>query len=144
VGRGARALSDVLASGASSIPDDEATVHMERPTLAVHIVLRDIRSSKIYEATAPRVRVGRSADCEVALTVSADDGVSRVHCEFGLDGYTSIVVRDSGSRNGTLLNGHVVTEDTRVSNGQAIALGDTGPTLLIERVALKTIPAPKL
>jgi pSer/pThr/pTyr-binding forkhead associated (FHA) protein len=121
-------------------PNDESTKKLERPELAVHVVIREVKSGALYEATAARVRVGRNPDCEVPLVVDASEGVSRVHCEFGLDAYGGVVLMDSGSTNGTLLNGHRLSEAVRVSNGQAVALGDQGPTLIIERVALKTLP----
>jgi pSer/pThr/pTyr-binding forkhead associated (FHA) protein len=115
---------------------DEDTAKVARPPLAVHVVLRDIKSGRDFDATAARVRVGRSAECEIALTVGPDEGVSRVHCEFGIDGFGSVVLLDSGSTNGTLLNGRPVDAATRVQSQQAIALGDQGPTLLIEKVGV--------
>lgn len=120
---------------------DEDTAKINRPPLAVQVQLRDIKSSRLFDATAARIRVGRSAECEIALPVSPGDGVSRVHCEFGIDGFGAVVLMDSGSTNGTLLNGRPVESPTRVQVQQAIALGDQGPTLLIEKVGLVAKPA---
>lgn len=121
---------------AASGHQDDDTAKITRPPLAVHVVLRDIKSGRNFEATAARVRVGRSAECEVALPIGPDEGVSRVHCELGIDGFGSVVLLDSGSTNGTLLNGRPVEAPTRVQVQQAIALGDQGPTLLIEKVGV--------
>lgn len=118
-------------------PDgEEVTAKVERPALSVRVVLRDVRTSQVLEATATRVRVGRSADCEIALAVGPSEGVSRTHCEFGIDGYGSIVVMDSGSTNGTLLNGRRLDAPSRAAPLQALALGDSGPTLVIEALEL--------
>lgn len=112
--------------------DDEITARIDRPPLAIYVVLRDVRSGRTFEATGARIRVGRSTECEIAVPAAPGEGVSRVHCEFGIDAYGSIVLLDSGSTNGTLLNGQPVTAATRVQSKQAIALGDTGPTLMID------------
>lgn len=112
--------------------DDDATVPIDRPPLAIYVVLRDVKTGRMFEATAARVRLGRSPECEIPVPAAPHEGVSRVHCEFGLDAYGSIILLDSGSTNGTLLNGQPVTAATRVTSKQAIALGDTGPTLFIE------------
>lgn len=50
--------------------------------------------------------IGRDAPADLVLPVSA---VSRRHAELRREGST-LVVRDLGSRNGTLVNGHPVTE----------------------------------
>lgn len=127
-------------SGAQSEPQpidpDETTEQLVRPALAVRVVLRDIRSSNVFEATAARLRVGRSTECEIVIPVQSTEGVSRVHCEFGIDSFGSVVLLDAGSTNGTLLNGARLTGPTRVQAAQAIALGDQGPTLLIESVGV--------
>ncbi|HEY3494927.1 MAG TPA: sigma 54-interacting transcriptional regulator [Polyangiaceae bacterium] len=52
------------------------------------------------------VTIGRDAPADILLPVSA---VSRRHAELRREG-SSIVVRDLGSRNGTLVDGHPVTE----------------------------------
>jgi pSer/pThr/pTyr-binding forkhead associated (FHA) protein len=118
------------------VDPDETTEQLVRPALAVQVVLRDIRSSNVFQATAARVRVGRSTECEIVIPVLSTEGVSRVHCEFGIDSFGSVVLLDAGSTNGTLLNGNRLFEPTRVQAQQAIALGDQGPTLLIESVGL--------
>ncbi len=50
--------------------------------------------------------LGRDADADIVLPVTA---VSRRHAEVRREG-TGFVVRDLGSRNGTLVNGHPVSE----------------------------------
>lgn len=121
---------------AAGTPDDEETAKVERPPLAVHAVLRDVKRGASYEATAARVRIGRSAECEVCVPAAPGEGVSRVHCEFGIDAFGSVVLLDAGSTNGTLLNGRPLTEATRAVPQQAVTLGDSGPTLLIEQLRI--------
>jgi pSer/pThr/pTyr-binding forkhead associated (FHA) protein len=121
---------------AAGHPDDEETAKLEKPALAVRAVLRDIKRQRVYEATAARVRIGRSTECEICIPAAPGDGVSRVHCEFGIDAFGSIVLLDAGSTNGTLLNGQPVTAAMRAAEQQAVALGDAGPTLLIEQLRL--------
>jgi Nif-specific regulatory protein len=65
--------------------------------------------------------VGRVA---VDGIVVRDDRCSRIHCEFYLQGETWYL-RDRGSRNGTLLNGHKIQVATPVNNGDIIRIGDT-------------------
>ncbi|MCE2941670.1 FHA domain-containing protein [Gemmatimonas sp.] len=117
-------------------PDDEETAKVERPSLVVHAVLRDVKRGAVYEATAARIRIGRSAECELSIPAAPGDGVSRVHCELGIDAFGSVVLLDAGSTNGTRLNGRPLTGATRVAAQQAVTLGDSGPTLLIEQLRI--------
>jgi hypothetical protein len=66
----------------------------------------------------PRVRVGRSPENDLVLY---DMGVSRAHIEILTDG-DAATLRDTGSANGTLLNGTVTTE-AQIKTGDRIQLG---------------------
>ena len=68
-----------------------------------------------------RLRIGRSKDNDLTIP---DPMLSRHHAElvFGEEGW---VLRDLGSRNGTLLNDRQVMAPTPLVRGDAIKLGHT-------------------
>ena len=63
--------------------------------------------------------LGSSADCDVQLD---EAGVSRRHAEIRLDADNSLLLKDLGSRAGTLLNGERVTE-SHLGSGDEIRIG---------------------
>ena len=78
--------------------------------------------SRIREVVLRRDTViGRSRDCNVRIPV---EEVSRHHCQITLGG-SDILLRDLGSANGTLLDGHVIpaNEDVVLASGNAITVG---------------------
>ena len=70
--------------------------------------------------------VGRDPRCRVVL---ADDRVSREHATIRADG-TRVVVTDLGSRNGTVLDGNLVSEAV-VPDGAVLTIGDTRCTVVL-------------
>lgn len=68
-----------------------------------------------------RAAIGRSNGCELAL--SGDD-ISGRHCELTLE-EGRVFLRDSGSTNGTMLNGVKIAGRERVETGDVIRLGHT-------------------
>jgi diguanylate cyclase (GGDEF)-like protein len=67
------------------------------------------------------VRVGRMTDSEIVLS---DDAVSRRHARIEKRG-DAWVVRDVGSRNGTLVNDREISEVARFSHGDRLQIGST-------------------
>lgn len=63
--------------------------------------------------------LGRGPECTVRFN---SEWVSRQHCLLRV-GQDDAVLRDLSSRNGTLVNGHLVTSDHRLANGEKIQLG---------------------
>ena len=63
---------------------------------------------------APPVTVGRCPTAEITIS---DGSISRKHCQFLLDPYGSLIVRDTGSKNG------VYVDDRRVD--KAVVLPGT-------------------
>jgi pSer/pThr/pTyr-binding forkhead associated (FHA) protein len=63
--------------------------------------------------------IGRDDDCQIRLATS---DVSRRHCSIQLtkDGLS---IKDLGSRNGTIVNGKLISETTEVKIGDTIELG---------------------
>ncbi len=73
---------------------------------------------QVIRLPAEPITVGRSSQNAIAIM---DASLSRVHCELRrVDGV--VLVKDMGSRNGTLVNGNVVKE-ARVSGGDRIDVG---------------------
>ncbi|HOW38418.1 MAG TPA: FHA domain-containing protein [Bacillota bacterium] len=64
--------------------------------------------------------VGRSAECSLVLS---PQGVSRVHLRFRRDA-SGVTMEDTGSRNGTFLNGVPVVEPVQLKHLDVIQLGE--------------------
>jgi hypothetical protein len=95
--------------------------------------------STTFSHSGPVVRIGRDPSCELALEGDAADTVSRQHTQIDLeDGEAK--VSDSGSSNGTFLNGKQLKGPARLRAGDAIRLGYTGATITVTRLDL-TEPA---
>jgi len=74
--------------------------------------------------------VGRGTEADVRIN---DPGVSRRHVEFQVDlagGTPRLSVRDLGSTNGMLVDGHRITH-TRVHNGTTVKIGNTTMTVRV-------------
>ena len=85
---------------------------------------------------APGLVIGRGTEADVRIN---DPGVSRRHIEFRVvssaNGDLEIDVRDLGSTNGMLVDGHRVTQ-TGVRDGTRVKVGNTTMTVrVIEEVA---------
>ena len=84
----------------------------------------------------PGLVVGRGTEADVRIN---DPGVSRRHIEFqvegDLTGSLTLRVRDLGSTNGMLVDGHRVTQ-TALHNGSTVKIGNTTMTVhLVEEGA---------
>ena len=66
------------------------------------------------------VTIGRGDDCEVTLP---ERTVSRRHADFYLDEIGTLMVRDGGSRYGTLLNGRLVSDPSPFYHGDVLNVG---------------------
>ncbi|RMF44921.1 MAG: FHA domain-containing protein [Planctomycetota bacterium] len=78
------------------------------------------RWSDILRIVPPQtVTIGRSSECQIVVR---DERVSRRHAEIApTDG--GWVVRDLGSRNGTLVNGSPIPDAHRLADGEVIQVG---------------------
>lgn len=76
--------------------------------------------------------VGRGTDADVRIN---DPGVSRRHVQFEVDadasGAPRVSVRDLGSTNGMLVDGHRMTH-TALHNGSTVKIGNTTMSLKVE------------
>lgn len=79
-------------------------------------------STRSYALEKPVVKIGRASDNDVVLA-SAERSVSRWHAAItSNDG--SIFVEDLNSSNGTLLNGRVIKERSRLTASDVVAVGE--------------------
>jgi pSer/pThr/pTyr-binding forkhead associated (FHA) protein len=69
----------------------------------------------------PEFLIGRGADCDLRLPVSA---ISRHHCLIRLHGAEATLV-DLGSSNGTFVNGKRVRSQAPLHSGDEIRLGNS-------------------
>jgi hypothetical protein len=83
-------------------------------------------------STSPKavIRIGRGADCDVRFDSRLDTKVSTHHAEIRFDsGHYSVV--DTGSSNGTLVNGKMV-KSQKLRSGDKIVFGQGGPEVKFE------------
>lgn len=91
--------------------------------------LLDINGTK-HPLQPPGVVVGRGTEADVRIN---DPGVSRRHVEFQVDlsgGRPRLSVRDLGSTNGMLVDGHRITQ-TAVHDGTTVKIGNTTMTVRV-------------
>jgi pSer/pThr/pTyr-binding forkhead associated (FHA) protein len=74
------------------------------------VVVRGKPEGKVIPLVGPKFKIGRGETCHLRPN---SEQVSREHAEFTIRG-DSILVRDLGSRNGTLVNGKALTADELV------------------------------
>lgn len=102
----------------SSMPDSEA----EATAAASQVTLVDVVSNRTFPVTTPICRFGRDISNDIVLT--GDKSLSRFHFQITLlNG--DYFVEDSGSRNGSFLNGSPVTAPRKVLSGDIISAGMT-------------------
>ena len=147
-------VSQTFAEPIEAVSPDDATVPMaaveasESEMAAAEqeeprIVLLHEESGTRYEATGRSFRIGRGRECELRPVAPGDTSISRVHAQVEINDDGTIVVRDAGSRNGTLINGNVIDDECPVSVGDSLGLGATGPQLVLERIdGVEVIAAP--
>ena len=86
-----------------------------------------------YRMDGGMLRVGRAPDCEVCIT--DDKGVSRKHAMLTLGAGGIWYISDTGSTNGTFVNGTQISVMTALYPGDRIRFGTNGPSFMFgERV----------
>ena len=85
-------------------------------------ILEGPGAGTVFDAKSDRIVIGTDPKADVVL---GDRTVSGFHCEVGLeDGGTRVVVRDLGSRNGTVVDGVMVLA-AYLRPGSTIVIGTT-------------------
>ncbi|HKI94625.1 MAG TPA: trypsin-like peptidase domain-containing protein [Gemmatimonadales bacterium] len=96
-------------------------------------VLQGARAGAGGVFSQARVTVGRHPSADLQLDPERDLDVSARHAEFAFtEGRWR--VRDLGSSNGTLVNGHRITAATALDDTDQIRLGENGPALEVRLV----------
>jgi S1-C subfamily serine protease len=106
------------------------------------IVLLHEDSGTSYEATGSQFRLGRGRECEMRPVSPGDTSISRVHAQIEINADGSVLVRDAGSRNGTLVNGNRIDDESPFAVGDRLALGPAGPVLYFAELDGVTAPKP--
>jgi two-component system, cell cycle response regulator len=85
------------------------------------VTIAGIRVGEMFKLTKEETVLGRSDDVDLRLI---DEGVSRRHAIVTLqDG--RVILKDLGSVNGTYCNGHRISDDRVLDDGDKISLGGT-------------------
>jgi pSer/pThr/pTyr-binding forkhead associated (FHA) protein len=117
---------DLTGPHSASASELKARLELEREG-APFLILRDGAARQrlvVLDAAKPRLTIGRSNQCDLALTW--DEQVSRVHAELVRIG-PGWALDDSGlSRNGSFLNGERVAERRRLSDSDTLTFGSCG------------------
>jgi predicted component of type VI protein secretion system len=83
------------------------------------IIVEGKQKGRVIDLNEPLFVVGRGERCHLRPT---SELVSREHAEFAIEG-GDLVVRDMGSRNGTLLNGKALTSTQILHDGDKVQVG---------------------
>ncbi|MDH4351375.1 MAG: FHA domain-containing protein, partial [Gemmatimonadota bacterium] len=83
--------------------------------------------------SAGEVTIGRHPDSSLQFDPEHDLDVSGRHAVFARSG-TRWIVRDLGSRNGTLVNGHPIRGETTLDDTDQVRIGNEGPTIEVRLV----------
>ncbi len=98
------------------------------------IVVQGKPEGKTIPITGPVFRIGRGDDCHLKPN---SEEVSRKHVEIQI-GESSVIVRDLGSRNGTRVNGKLLTAPHTLKSGELLQIGP-----LTFAVAIQGVPSGK-
>jgi pSer/pThr/pTyr-binding forkhead associated (FHA) protein len=89
------------------------------------VILKVTKGSKIGAKIAVKkdeFLIGRSPECHLC---AGSTSISRKHCAITRDG-TKVMIKDLGSRNGTLLNGEKIIGEVELKSGDDIGIGSLG------------------
>jgi predicted component of type VI protein secretion system len=96
-------------------------------------ILIGSNAGKEIKIPIPKCVIGRGDDCHLK---PQSDAISRRHCEI-ITSDKEVVVRDLGSRNGTLVNGQRIAEETMLLSGDVLKVGPLEFEMVIEHTAAK-------
>src|SRR3989338_1962426 len=96
-------------------------------------ILAGTRAGQVEVHSINEITVGRHPSSVLRFDPERDLDVSTRHAVIARSG-TSWVVRDLQSRNGTLVNGHRITADTKLDDTDQIRFGAEGPSVGSRRV----------
>lgn len=88
------------------------------------------------------IALGRHMESDLRFDPNQDLDVSANHAEIVAGPRSTYHVRDSGSTNGTFLNGRRIAGEEPLANGDIIWLGAEGPQVSVHLLATSPPPAP--
>lgn len=94
----------------------------QRPTSNVELTLTDGNTIRLSVALPAHITIGRSRQSNIRLS---DPKVSRLHALVEVDQDGLVTITDLKSTHGTIVNGMLIAESTRLSAGDTVRLGDT-------------------
>ena len=104
-------------------------------------VLSGARAGQTEVHSAHEISIGRHASCDMRFHPDDDLDVSTRHAMIVRSG-PGWAVRDLQSRNGTFVNGHKITGDTKLSETDQIRFGIKGPTIEFRAVPDSVLDTP--
>lgn len=110
-------LEESTVDGMAILRQVDESTQARIPILAV---LAGAAEGTVVRMDTTRIRIGRSRGADLVVE---DSGISRRHCEFEVAPDGRVTLRDLGSRNGTLVNGFLISEATKLHNGDRIQVG---------------------
>lgn len=115
-------VNALLASEGLTMPETPASDTAGPPQTADAgtVLLLDIVSNRTYPITMPLCRFGRDISNDIVLT--GDKSLSRFHFQLTCNN-GEYFVEDSGSRNGSFLNGTPITAPRKLVDGDIISAG---------------------
>ena len=105
------------------------------------VVVRGKPEGKVIPLVGPNFKIGRGETCHLRPN---SEQVSREHAEFTLES-NAVLVKDLGSRNGTLVNGKALTAECRLKHGDLVQVGPLTFAVSISEApapAAKAVPVP--
>ncbi len=108
-------------------------------------ILSGFSAGTISVFSKPYIAIGRHPASDLRFDADKELDVSARHAALLKQG-EHWHLRDLGSRNGTLVNGHKITKDTKLDDTDQIRLGANGPTVefrLVSDSTPDTVSAPR-
>ena len=105
-----------IPSGAPPMPDIPVIARVTTPNGTREVSL-------IFKPGGRRLNVGRAADNELSIN---DASVSKIHAALLMTGEGTLLVADTGSTNGTYINGRRIAygESRLIEDGDVVGFGD--------------------
>ncbi len=109
-------LGVAIPGSAPPMPDIEVIARITLPSGTREVPL-------LFKPGGKRLNVGRAADNELTLN---DASVSKIHAALLMTGEGTLLVADTGSTNGTYLNGRRISygESRLIEDGDVVGFGD--------------------
>ena len=89
------------------------------PAIPKFIVLSEQLRGKMFELNQDEITIGRSEERSICLK---DPTVSTLHCKITRNG-DKFIIADTGSTNGTKVNGAPLTAEHELQNGDTVKIG---------------------